>query len=124
MSPAVVNILFRHLVGGLLHGLSAALQDLFKLPGLLDLPERFLELGTAVTDLEDGVPERHRFEGVVIALRAERDETVFADREIGQPGSGSVQGEGAAGEDQLEDQHKRHDGHSCSRIMHDTGDKQ
>ena len=58
MCPTGENIVLCHFIGGLLHGLSAALQDLFQLSGLLDLPERFLEFGTALADPEDGIPEQ------------------------------------------------------------------
>ena len=56
--PAAENIALCHFIGGLLHGFAAAREDVFKHSGLLDLPERFLEFGTALADPEDGIPEQ------------------------------------------------------------------
>ena len=69
MCPAAEDIGLRQLVGGFLHGFSALDKDLIELALLFNEPQGFLDLFTAVAQLEDRIPQRDGPQGVVVALR-------------------------------------------------------
>ena len=73
MDPAAVDIGVGRCVFCNLHGLSAFYQDILK--GLLDL-------FTAVAQFEDRIPQSYGLKRVVIALGAQRNKSVVADRDL------------------------------------------
>ena len=124
LRPAAEDISPRHFISGFLHGLAAPDEDLVELAFFLDHPQRFLDLVAAVAQLEDRIPQRDGSEGVVIALRAQRHKSVFADREVGQLFGKACQCKGTAGKDELDDQHEGHDRHRRRRTVDDAGDEE